>query len=666
MFFKKSRVCLGGARNHGGDSGSPFLIKTNTGWDAVGITRSGNVSGDSFGVAFISENIKEMLSAVNRKSSCFKLVIEDTAAMGAVREFLEKWQSGERIQKRESPPSFQENNKKAHPKQNKLKITPKELRAFEEQYPLKVFGQRINAVEVLEKIAGEEVGYYHLKTKNIVYAKALRDRRGNLDQKKVKAILSKAGFNKKTIQETIDFIIEHEELHKKYPHLTEEGVLRIQAHRLGLKAEGKELYRYTDRGDGSFVSYKAMNDKLLYFSLSDGDENGVKSSITPTLAGDMKIDAERYFGEPVSREDLRKVFRNFWVWVEGKAYSLAEGKIFWKESGKTHMVEDSLGYVEAGLLWHKLVRIFPSAGIQIEATSMVPRNGHLETMNVEVKDLSREGHTIEATVVIPIYGRQLEREHNHRHVTSLINEPEQAVAGVIVQPPMGMSEEKGHYLQTRAYYVLAATAQGETPVGTFPTVDSFLGDATALDAPMAVIENKKPAKLTNVEIAGKEAIGALRFKKRKLKPGETMRVIVAMGISENKKDALETFKKYNSGKKLDKAFQELKEFWDAKSKAIQFKTGDKNLNAWLRWVAIQPLLRKIFGCSFLPDHDYGKGGRGWRDLWQDLQSLILIEPEHERDLLVLYFGGVGPSGWNATMIGTGENLFKKDRDGISR
>jgi len=40
-------------------------------------------------------------------------------------------------------------------------------------------------------------------------------------------------------------------------------------------------------------------------------------------------------------------------------------------------------------------------------------------------------------------------------------------------------------------------------------------------------------------------------------------------------------------------------------------------------VAIQPTLRKIFGCSFLPDFDYGKGGRGWRDLWQDCLGLIL-------------------------------------------
>ena len=81
---------------------------------------------------------------------------------------------------------------------------------------------------------------------------------------------------------------------------------------------------------------------------------------------------------------------------------------------------------------------------------------------------------------------------------------------------------------------------------------------------------------------------------------------------------------------------------------------------------IQPVLRRICGCSFLPDHDYGKGGRGWRDLWQDLLSLILIEPEVVRDDLINNFGGVRIDGSNATIIGSGEKPFIADRNAISR
>jgi len=83
-------------------------------------------------------------------------------------------------------------------------------------------------------------------------------------------------------------------------------------------------------------------------------------------------------------------------------------------------------------------------------------------------------------------------------------------------------------------------------------------------------------------------------------------------------------------------------------------------------VTLQPVFRRIFGCSFLPDHDYGKGGKGWRDIWQDLLSLILIEPESVRDVLINNFAGVRIDGSNATIIGSKPGEFIADRNAISR
>ena len=96
------------------------------------------------------------------------------------------------------------------------------------------------------------------------------------------------------------------------------------------------------------------------------------------------------------------------------------------------------------------------------------------------------------------------------------------------------------------------------------------------------------------------------------------------------------------------------------------ESGDPDYNAWMRWVVLQPVLRRIYGCSFLPDHDYGKGGKGWRDIWQDLLSLILIEPEMVRENLVNNFGGVRIDGSNATIIGAAPGEFIADRNKISR
>jgi len=70
--------------------------------------------------------------------------------------------------------------------------------------------------------------------------------------------------------------------------------------------------------------------------------------------------------------------------------------------------------------------------------------------------------------------------------------------------------------------------------------------------------------------------------------------------------------------------------------------------------------------SFLPDHDYGKGGRGWRDIWQDLLSLILIEPAEVRANLLNNFAGVRMDGSNATIIGAKMGEFIADRNAITR
>ena len=86
----------------------------------------------------------------------------------------------------------------------------------------------------------------------------------------------------------------------------------------------------------------------------------------------------------------------------------------------------------------------------------------------------------------------------------------------------------------------------------------------------------------------------------------------------------------------------------------------------MRWVTLQPVLRRIFGCSFLPDHDYGKGGRGWRDIWQDLLSLILIEPHLVRQDLINNCAGIRIDGSNATIIGARPGEFLADRNAITR
>ncbi len=110
---------------------------------------------------------------------------------------------------------------------------------------------------------------------------------------------------------------------------------------------------------------------------------------------------------------------------------------------------------------------------------------------------------------------------------------------------------------------------------------------------------------------------------------------------------------------------EIKYYW-AEKVNIAYNTGDMDKDGFMKWVSFQPMLRRIFGCSFLPYHDYGKGGRGWRDLWQDCLALLLMDPKNVRDMIIDSFGGVRIDGTNATIIGEKSGEFIADRNNICR
>ncbi len=74
---------------------------------------------------------------------------------------------------------------------------------------------------------------------------------------------------------------------------------------------------------------------------------------------------------------------------------------------------------------------------------------------------------------------------------------------------------------------------------------------------------------------------------------------------------------------VETLFDKTRAYWNKKVDDLSFQTNYKAFDQWMKWVTIQPKLRQIFGCSFLPHHDYGRGGRGWRDLWQDCLALLV-------------------------------------------
>ena len=411
------------------------------------------------------------------------------------------------------------------------------------------------------------------------------------------------------------------------------------------------LWRFID-DDAAFIAENPDKISRLYFPLAN--EFGMMSSITPKLHGDIKTGQHSFLTVPVTTEDLNNTLynRNFWLYIEGRgAWSMAFGE-----------ADETL--VEAGFLWHKVIKINKKLGIKAEVLNFVPaENEAVELMSVEATNISKKKLKITPTLAIPIYGRSADNLRDHRHVTSLLNRIRLTKYGVVVTPTMSF-DEMGHQVNKLSYFVLGCEGDSGLPEGAFPTMLEFSGEAGNLEKPEAVLKNISPDKKSSIPRQGKEAIGAIRFKTLSLGPGKSMSHLAVMGISEDGPEKI--FKKYNSPDKINKALSVNKKFWAEKSKKVYFSTDDKDFDRWMKWVTVQPAFRKIFGCSFLPDFDYGKGGRGWRDLWQDCLALLLMNPKEVRGTLVNNFGGVRLDGSNATIIGKKQGEFISDRNKISR
>ncbi|MFA4843212.1 MAG: cellobiose phosphorylase, partial [Candidatus Omnitrophota bacterium] len=417
----------------------------------------------------------------------------------------------------------------------------------------------------------------------------------------------------------------------------------------------ERLWRFTDNF-GSFESTNAHQIKTLYFPLCN--EN-IMSSITPDLHGDIKRDEYSFLLEPVSRIDLAnsRSSRNFWV--RGKGW-------FWSAAGVSKDLRQIQGdkfRLEAGLLWHKVTRENKKIGLRAEILSFAPASGEpVEIMQVTIANISRRKINFAPTAAIPIYARSAANIRDHRHVTSLLQRVTLHQFGVVVKPTLSF-DEKGHRPNKTNYFVLGWDEKFRAPQYIYPTQEMFCGEGGDLEAPESVLGNLPPSK---ERIQGKEAMGGLRFAQIKLAPGKSYSYIILLGISDSNAQIKEIISKFKGLRKIESSLKETRNFWINKSNQLGLACSDPNFNHWLRWVSIQPLLRKIYGCSYLPDFDYGKGGRGWRDLWQDCLSLILSDPKGAAAMLVNNFSGVRMDGSNATIIGKKPGEFISDRNDIAR
>ncbi|MCR5153526.1 MAG: cellobiose phosphorylase [Lachnospiraceae bacterium] len=429
-------------------------------------------------------------------------------------------------------------------------------------------------------------------------------------------------------------------------------------------------YNFTDE-NGSFILRDADKISYLYFPLAN--PAGIMSAITPRLSGDIKLNQNAFITPPESVLDLsdKKSPRNFWLKFEDGTLRSASGLSVWQKAEGGHVT------VNAGLLYHEVSTEITHKGAKLETNilSFVPAmNLKTEIMMVRLTNTGEESVSFTPVGVVELYGRSAANIRDHRHVTSLLSRTFTEDYGVRLKPTLSF-DERGHLKNETEYFVLGTDGKGNKPEGFYTDTDEVTGEGGDLEMPLGM----GPCKKAGSKSEGVESVGGIVFSKTELKAGESREYLLFIGADEKSEDIINSL---GSLKKAEKALEDTKSYWisgaektlnkmDLQKIYKDFFEKEGNISfsdfrAYMMWVATEPELRRIFGCSFLPYHDYGKGGRGFRDLWQDCLALLLKDPSDVKDLLINNFAGIRSDGTNATIIGNKPGEFIADRNGITR
>lgn len=432
-------------------------------------------------------------------------------------------------------------------------------------------------------------------------------------------------------------------------------------------------------------TFRADNsDMMTYQYFPSTSDNGVMSSFTPEFGGDCKTGQNTFILEPVSSENLHnnRSTRNFWLNIKtdgGTILRSATGASALQHANKFTSEADT-ATLYGDFLSQRVERQLYGTRLRTVVTAFVPfTEEKIELMRVEVINDGDEDVTFTPITAVPLYARSADNIRDHRNVTSMLHRVYVTEKGVTINPTLTF-DERGHRRNNVIYgFFSCETRDGKViePQGFCPEVQSFIGEGGAFDNPRFPLE-MKPQVGNGTRIDGCETIGAAVFEERTLKSGERAVYVLSLvfGTFENPSDTTEemaqeayklesSIEKYLSDEAFSSELKKQHDIWTLRNN-VKFHSGNKDFDNWMYWVGIQPMLRRIYGCSFLPHHDYGKGGRGWRDLWQDCLALIVMDPTDVRKMLLDNCGGIRTDGTNATIIGSGAGEFIADRNGITR
>ena len=314
----------------------------------------------------------------------------------------------------------------------------------------------------------------------------------------------------------------------------------------------------------------------------------------------------------------------------GRYFYIKDGDTMWSPGWKPVKTELDTYECRHGMNYTKIKGV--KNELSAEVLFFVPLKTHAEVQKLRLKNHSNKTKKIKlfSFVEWALWNAASDMENFQRNFST----GEVEIEGSVIYHKTEYKERRDHF----AYYSV------NVPINGYDTDrESFFGLYNGFDEPQVVAEGKP--RMT--EAHGWSPV-ASHYIEIELKPGEAKDFAFVLGYVENTEDekweskgiinktkAKTTILNFDTAKKVDNAWSELKEYWDNLLSIYVLKSGDEKLDRMVNiWNQYQCMITFNFSrsASFF-ESGIGRG-MGFRDSNQDLLGFVHQIPGRARERII--------------------------------
>lgn len=314
----------------------------------------------------------------------------------------------------------------------------------------------------------------------------------------------------------------------------------------------------------------------------------------------------------------------------GRYFYIKEGDTVWNPGWKPTKTELDSYECRHGMNYTRIKG--EKNGLRAELLFFVPLDTHAEVAKLTLTNNTDKPKSFKLFSFIEwcLWNAATDMENFQRNFST----GEVEIDGSTIYHKTEYKERRNHY----AFYHVNA------PIDGFDTDrESFLGLYNGFDEPQVVTEGKP----RNSEAHGWSPI-ASHYMEIELQPGESRDLVFMLGYVENAQDekweakgvinkvkARNMIARFDTADKVDKAFGELRAYWDNLLERFTLDSGDERLDRMVNiWNQYQCMITFCFSrsASFF-ESGIGRG-MGFRDSNQDLVGFVHQIPERARERII--------------------------------